>query len=372
MAKKKITTIDKVLFWNVLILVVFGFTIFVSASLGLAAKDHIKHTSIIVKQIFFGLGMGGVACFAFSHIHYLHLKRYALWIFIAALVLTLAVFIPGFGFTSGGATRWLNIGLFSFQPSEFLKIAFILFTATWFTNVKNKVKEVKYGLIPFGIICAVTTFVMLLQRDTDTLLVMIAAGTAMYIVAGAKWKHIGIIILVGIIGLSGLVMARPYVKDRIMTFMNPAADPLNSGYQIQQSLIAIGSGGIVGRGFGQSVQKFSFLPEPTSDSIFAVAAEEFGLLGGLVIIGLFLGLMWRGLLIASRVTNPFGGLVMIGIITMITIQSYMNIGAMLGVIPLSGLPLLFISHGGTALFFTLLSVGIMFNISRYQKPAKKS
>jgi len=371
MARKKLPKIDTILFWNIIILVIFGFTIFVSASLGLAAKDGSMHTSIIIKQIILGLGMGGVACFIFSHVHFLHLRKYALWIFISAVILTLAVFIPGLGFKSGGATRWLNIGLFSFQPSEYLKIAFILFTATWFSNKKNKVKEIKDGLIPFGIICAITAFVMLIQPDTDTLLVMIAAGTAMYVAAGAKWKHLGIIVLVGIIGLSGLVIARPYVKDRIMTFMNPAADPLDSGYQIQQSLIAIGSGGVTGRGFGQSVQKFSFLPEPTSDSIFAVAAEEFGLIGGVFIIGLFLALVWRGLLIASRVTNPFGGLVMIGLITMIVIQSYMNIAAMLGVIPLSGLPLLFISHGGTALFFTLLATGIMFNISRYQKIDKK-
>jgi cell division protein FtsW len=365
--RKKLQKIDRILFWNIIILAVVGFIIFVSASLGLAAKDHIRYSSVILKQIILGIGLGGVACFFFSKIHFLHLRKYSFWIFIAALLLTLAVFIPGLGFSSGGATRWLNFGLFSFQPSEFLKIAFVLYTATWFTTVKSKVKETKLGLIPFGIICSVTAFVMLIQPDTDTLVVMIVSGMAMYVVAGARWTHVLLIILIGIIGLAGLIVARPYVKDRIMTFLDPAADPLASGFQIQQSLIAIGSGGITGRGFGQSVQKFSFLPEPTSDSIFAVAAEEFGMIGGLIIIFLFLGLGWRGALVASRVTNPYGGLVLIGLVTMIVVQSYMNIGAMLGVIPLSGLPLLFISHGGTALFFTLLASGIIFNISRFQK-----
>ena len=183
MPRKKPEKIDKVLFWNIIILVIVGFIIFLSETLGLTARDSVKHSSIIIKQIVLGIGFGGIACYFFSKMHYLHLRKYAFWIFIAALLLTLTVFIPGLGFSSGGATRWLNIGPFSFQPSEFLKIAFVLYLATWFTTAKKRVREAKYGLLPFGIVCALTAFVMLIQPDTDTLIVMIISGLAMYLVA---------------------------------------------------------------------------------------------------------------------------------------------------------------------------------------------
>lgn len=360
-------TVDKPLLWIIITLVVVGFIIFLSASLGLAAKESISFAQIIIKQLIVGVIFGGLACFFLSKVHYLNWRKYSFWFFIISLILTLAVFIPGLGFEFGGAKRWLSLGPFSFQPAELLKISFILYFATWLTTIKTKVADLKYGLFSFLTISGIVSVVMLLQPDTDTLIVMLVAATAMYLVSGAKKIHITALGLIGILGLGILILSRPYIKERIITFLNPASDPLSAGYQIQQSLIAIGSGGFFGRGFGQSLQKFNFLPEPIGDSIFAVAAEEFGLFGASFIIILFVFLAWRGYKIAVNIKNPYGGLVLVGLITLIVVQSFMNIGAMLGVIPLSGLPLLFISHGGTALFFTLVASGIMLNISRYQK-----
>jgi cell division protein FtsW len=192
------------------------------------------------------------------------------------------------------------------------------------------------------------------------------AGLAIFVSAGGKWRYVGLMVLAGIIGIAFLAYTRPYLRERIQTFITPYANPQGSSYQIQQSLIAIGSGGLFGRGFGQSVQKFNFLPEPIGDSIFAVAAEEFGFVGAVILITVFVFFATRGLKIASRVSDPFGRLVVVGIVIMIISQAFVNIGAMLGVIPLSGITLPFVSHGGSSLFITLLEVGIILSISKSQ------
>jgi cell division protein FtsW len=187
----------------------------------------------------------------------------------------------------------------------------------------------------------------------------------MALAAGTRLRHIVILGSVLVAGLVILALARPYLLDRVMTFVNPVEDPTGSGYQIKQSLIAVGSGGVFGRGFGQSVQKFHYLPEPIGDSVFSVAAEEFGFVGSVVIIGLFVFFAIRGLHIAARTPDRFGGLTVVGIVILIVTQSFLNIASMIGLVPLTGEPLVFISHGGTALMFALASVGIVLNISRY-------
>lgn len=367
MHKKK--QVDVALLIIVSILVIGGFIIFLSAALGITAQNNIKYSAIVFNQLVLGLLLGGTVATVITYIPYTFWRRWSFWMFIGSILLCLLVFIPGVGLEAGGAKRWLLVGPLSFQPSEVLKISFVLYFATWISAIGKKgIKTFKFGLAPFLILAGVLSAVMLAQRDTDTLLVMLSAGTAMYFVAGGRIRHFLILGIIAIIGLSSLVMTRPYIKDRVMTFLNPvAADSLSSGYQIQQSLIAIGSGGFVGRGFGQSLQKFNFLPEPIGDSIYAVAAEEFGFVGAFGLILLFLLFAWKGLRIAANAPDMFSGLVTIGLVILITTQSFWNIAAMLGVIPLSGLPLLFVSHGGTALFFTLVAVGILLNISRYQK-----
>ena len=189
----------------------------------------------------------------------------------------------------------------------------------------------------------------------------------MFFVAGAPLRHLALAALVCLVLLAALVFFRPYLKERLLTFLQPASDPQGAGWQIQQSLIAIGSGGGFGRGFGQSVQKFSYLPEPVGDSIFAVASEEFGFVGAALLIALFLAFLMRGLRIATHVPDSFGGLLALGIVILISLSAFVNIASMLGLVPLSGLPLPFVSHGGTAMLLALAEVGIVLNISRYQR-----
>ncbi len=207
----------------------------------------------------------------------------------------------------------------------------------------------------------------MLQPDTGSVLVIAVAGLAMFVTAGGRWRDVFIAGLIGIIFLAGLAYSRPYIFDRIETFIKPGEDLQGSSYQLNQSLIAIGSGQIFGRGFGQSVQKFNYLPEPIGDSIFAVAAEEWGFVGSTVLIFLFLAFAIRGLKIATWSSDIFGGLLATGIVILITVQSLVNIASMLGVFPLTGMPLLFVSHGGTALFFAMAEVGIILNISKQRQ-----
>jgi cell division protein FtsW len=359
-------SVDTVLLAMIVTMVAGGFLIFSSASLGLMARDGASFGSEAFTQFVFGILGGGTALFLISNVYYRHWRKYALYIFIISIIGTLAVFIPGLGMTHGGATRWLDLGITTVQPSELLKIGFIIYLATWLSGVSGKIEEWKYGLLPFVGVVGTVGVVMLLQPDTDTFMIMGFAGMAMFLTAGAKWRDIGILVVSAILMLTIVAFARPYVMDRIMTFMNPDADPLGSGYQIQQSLIAVGSGGFAGRGFGQSIQKFEYLPEPTSDSIFAVYAEEFGFLGtALLIIG-FVFMTMRGYKTATQAKDIFGTLLVVGFMTLIAAQAFLNIGAMVALAPLSGLPLPFISHGGTALAATLASLGIVLNVSKYR------
>lgn len=360
--------VDRVFFIIVALLVIGGFFIFSSASLGLLARDGAQYSSVAFSQIVFGIGLGTVALFVLSSINYRQYRPFALYLFIGSIIATLMVFIPGLGVEYGGAHRWIHLFGFSFQPSEILKLSSIIFIAAWLSSAKNNIQDIRYGLLPFAGILGLIGAVLLLQPDTDTFVVIALSAGAMYLAAGAPWRDIGIMLGILLVGVTLLAFMRPYVMDRMLTFLDPAADPLGSGYQIQQSLIAVGSGEFIGRGFGQSIQKFNYLPEPIGDSIFSVAAEEFGFLGGIAIIGAFVLFGFRGLKIAAKAPDLFGGLLTVGIVILVVAQSFMNIASMLGVIPLTGMPLLFISHGGTALLFTLAAVGIVLNVSRHYKP----
>ncbi len=352
---------------SILILVIAGYLIFASASLGLLSKQAVKYANVAFTQTFFGLFLGSIACIIVTQIDYKIYRKYAFYIFIASALVTLLVFVPGLGVGHGGAQRWIYLGPISFQPSEFLKIAFIMYFATWLASVKDRVQTFSYGFLPMMILLAITGAILLKQPDTDTFLITIFAAIAMFIAGGGKWKYILILVVCGVVGLGAIAYTRPDIMSRITTFLHPAENALGSGYQIQQSLIAIGSGGVMGRGFGQSIQKFNVLPEPIGDSIFAVAGEEFGFAGTVIIILLFVFFAFRGLKIASNITDPFGRLMVVGIVIMIVSQAFVNIGAMVGVLPLSGITLPFVSHGGTALFMTLAEVGIVLNISKNKK-----
>ncbi len=349
---------------SLIILVVAGFLIFSSASLGLLSKNTVKYANVAFNQTFFGLFLGSLACLVTSKIPFQFYKKNAFYIFLGALVLTLLVFVPGLGLSHGGAKRWVSFKLISFQPAEFLKIAYVIYFAAWVAQAKDKIKSFSRGLLPFTIITGLVGAVLLAQPDTDTLMVTIAGGLGIFLAGGGRWRHIFLLLLVGSIGLGVIAYTRPYVMTRITTFMSPNQNAQGSGYQIQQSLIAVGSGGFYGRGFGQSIQKFNFLPEPIGDSIFAVSAEEFGFIGSTLLILLFVFFALRGLKIATNVSDPFGRLLIVGIVILIISQAFVNIGAMVGILPLSGITLPFVSHGGTSLFIALAEAGIILNISK--------
>ncbi len=359
--------IDKPFLFISVILIVFGFFIFSSASLGLLAKESSNYSNIAFSQTVLGLFLGTVAMIIASRLDPKIWKKSAFWLLLIAIALNILVLVPGVGFEHAGAKRWIRLGEISFQTSEILKLAFILYFAAWVASIKDKIKTFRWGFLPLLILFAISSLLLLKQPDTDNLILIIIAGIAMFISAGGKWRYVLLISFVGLAGLAFLAVTRPYVMQRITTFFNPQADILGASYQIQQSLIAVGSGGLFGRGFGQSVQKFTYLPEPVGDSIFAVAAEEFGFLGSIFLITVFVLFALRGLKIATRTSNIFNRLVVVGIVIMIVSQAFVNIGAMLGVIPLSGITLPFVSHGGTSLFVTLFEVGIVLSISRSKK-----
>ena len=271
--------VDKPFLAIVIILLAVGFLIFSSASLGLLAKQSSNYGDIAFSQMVLGLLLGIAAMIATARIDYKVWRSSALYIFLAAVVLNTLVLMPSIGIEHAGARRWLMVGGLSLQPSELLKLAFVLYFAAWLSGVKEKAKRFSWGLLPLLVLLAICGGLLLAEPDTDTFLIIAVTGLAMYVIAGGKWRWGLILGLIGLIGLIGLAMTRPYVMQRIQTFVNPAADSYGAGYQIQQSLIAIGSGGLFGRGFGQSIQKFTYLPEPVGDSIFAVAAEEFGFVG---------------------------------------------------------------------------------------------
>lgn len=349
-----------------IILTIGGFFIFSSASLGVLARDEIKFSSIAFTQLFYGLFLGSIASLFFAKIDYHVWKKYAFIFFVGSILLTLAVFSP-IGMEHGGAKRWIDLGFITFQPAEFLKIAFIIYFAAWLSGMKEKVKTFSWGLLPFIAFAIILGAILLSQPDTDTFAVIIFAALAMYIASGAKWRHVFAVFLAGSAVIAILYFTRPYIKQRIEVMLNPSKNNQTSGYQLNQSLIAVGSGQVWGRGFGQSIQKFHYLPEPVGDSVFAVAAEEFGFVGAFSIITIFVLFSLEGLKISSKAKDDFGRLTALGIVILIVSQALINMGGMVGILPLTGIPLPFVSHGGTALLITLIEAGIVMSISRSSK-----
>jgi cell division protein FtsW len=355
---------DRSFFIITLLLTLAGFFIFYSASLGLISRTGAQFNSVALKQlVIMVVGLG--AFFVVSKLNYQGWQKHSWLVFLISLILTLLVFVPGLGFEAGGAKRWILIGGMSVQTSEFLKLGYVLYLANWLSRKKDAAQSFREGIVPFMVITAIVGIAMVAQPDMSTLGIMLASGVAMLYVAGAKWKHLGLLALLGIVALGGVIAMKPYTQARIKTFFHPEENQLGSSYQVNQSLIAIGSGGVTGRGFGQSIQKFKYLPEPIGDSIFSVAAEEFGFIGSLALVALFLGLALSGLKVAARSTNQFGRLAAVGIVIMILAGVFINIASMVGLMPLNGTPLLFISQGGTALLLVLIEAGIILNISKY-------
>lgn len=349
------------------LLVTIGIAIFVSASLGVLAKNEKTFYSVLFSQLVLGLGGGLIGMYFCLKINYKFWRKYAFFIFLGAIGLTAAVFIPDFGWSHGGALRWIQLGPVSFQPVEILKFGFVIYFAAWLSWAKDRVKDFKFGILPFGIMLAVIAVVLFKQPDTKSFVLIAVTGICMLFISGVPLKYILSAGAGGVLVLGSLVFFTPYLQERVKTFIDPSSDPRGSSFQIQQSLIALGSGGIFGRGFGQSIQKFSYLPEPQGDSIFAVLGEELGFVGALGTIVLYLLFALRGFRIANNSPDLFSRLLVSGIVILITVQSFMHIASIAGVFPLTGVPLVFMSHGGTSLMIYLMAMGIVLNISRFNR-----
>lgn len=346
-------------------LVVTGLIIFTSAALGLlAGRSGATFTSVAVSQLLLGLVCGTFACLVLANFDYRLWRKYTPYFFGGAVILTLLTFVPGIGLSLKGASRWILIGSFSFQPEEILKFAMVAFLASIYASNFKMVPTFRGGIVPLAAVAGTSCLILILQPNTAGVIVIGATAAGMLFAAGGKIWHLAVLAGLGIAAMIAAAFIYPHVGERIATFVNQAEDPHGAGWQIQQALIGVGSGGLTGRGLGQSVQKFSYLPEPIGDSIFAVAGEEFGFIGSVFLVLLFLAMALLGLRIATRCPDPFGGLLCVGLVILIIGQSFFNIASTLGLVPLVGIPLIFVSHGGTALAIALAEVGVILNVSK--------
>lgn len=349
-------------------LVVFGLVIFTSAALGLMARESgATFNSVAASQLLLGLVCGSIACIFFAKFDYRKWRTLTPYFFGFAFFLTLLVFVPGIGLELKGAHRWIALGPITFQPEEVLKFATVAFLAAMYAARYKTIATWQGALLPLFAIMGPVATILLLQPNTDSIMIIGAAAIAMLYAAGGRVTHLFLVFFLAVAAVGIAAYAYPHVQDRIETYLNQSSDPQGQGYQIQQSLIAVGSGGLTGRGLGQGIEKFSYLPEPIGDSIFAVAAEEFGFVGSVVLVSLFVMFAVLGLRIAARAPDPFGGLMVVGLVILIVGQSFINIASTLGLVPLVGVPLIFVSHGGTALALALAECGVILNVSRRMK-----
>lgn len=357
---------DLLFLLSIALLLFFGLLFLSSASSSLAFGQRQQDVYFFVKQqITHGL-IPGLLLFYFAlRVDYHRYQLYSRWFFYACIFLLLIVFIPGLGLAGATAKSWIDIGPFSLQTSEFVKLFFILFLAVYLEEKKDELKDFKLGVWPFLFYLGLISFLVMLQPDLGTLSIIIATALAMYFVSGARWKHLLSIIGTGVLGLVIAIQAAPYRLARLTAFLNPEIDPQGISYQIRQALIAIGSGGMLGLGFGQARQKLSFVPEPAGDSVFAIIAQESGFIFSTLFICLFTFFLYRAFKIVKSSPDNFAKLVSLGITIWLSAQIFLNIASIIGLLPLTGVPLPFVSLGGSNLAITLLAMGIIANISKY-------
>lgn len=357
--------LDKTMLWLTITILIAGFLILASASMVLSQKNFGTISFYILRQFLYGGILGGIALVLTKWIPYRTWKRLALPLMICSFLLSALLFLPQLSYVSGGARRWLQFGHFSFQPSEVLKFSFLVYLASWLDARRKEIKSVSYGMIPFSIMIAIVGMFLVMQKDIGTLGVIVATAGILYFLGGGKVSQMAMLSLFGLVMLFLLVQIEPYRFQRVLVFLYPQTDPQGLGYHINQAFIGIGSGGFWGLGFGKSLQKYSYLPEPMGDSIFAIFAEEMGFIGACGLLALFAAFFWRGLLIAKRAPDTFGKLLAAGISVGIITQGFINMVAISGLLPLTGIPLPMVSYGSTSLVITLASIGVLLNISKY-------
>lgn len=358
---------DYVFIGLTVIVVLLGLLFLSSASSVIGFQRFGDSYNYLKHQIIFGLLPGIVAFSFFSLWPYQKLKIFALPALIFCVITLVAVFIPGLGFNYGGSHRWLHFGSFVVQPSEFVKLAFLVYLAAWLENKGNDIKEFKIGLLPFVLSLGLILGLIILQPDMGTMTVIAVSSVAAFFVAGANFVH-----LLGLSGLGAslvwlLIKIAPYRAARFTVFLHPELDPQGIGYHVNQALLAVGSGGLFGLGLGYSRQKHQYLPEVAGDSIFAIIAEELGFIFTTLFLLILASWFVRAFRIVRFVPDRFGKILGTGIIAWLGWQMCINIASMLGILPLTGVPLPFISYGGTSLVTALAATGILVNMSRQVK-----
>ncbi|GAA5344720.1 stage V sporulation protein E [Planifilum fimeticola] len=360
---KNRTSPDFVIIIAILLLVTIGVIMVYSASAAYAHHNYGDSLYYAKRQLLFA-AVGVFLMFLTAQVDPKLFVRWAKPGLLLCFLLLLVVLIPGVGILRNGARSWLGIGAFSIQPSEFTKLGMIAFLARYLSENASRLHSFFRGLLlPLSVIGAAFGLIML-QPDLGTGAVLVGTGIVMIFCAGARMKHLIGLAMVGLAGFAGLVLAAPYRIQRIAAFLNPWQDPLGAGYQVIQSLYAVGPGGLFGLGLGMSRQKHLYLPEPHTDFIFSILAEELGFLGAGTVILLFAVLVWRGLRVAIAAPDRFSALLAVGVSAMIAIQAIINIGVVTGAFPITGITLPFLSYGGSSLILTLTGAGILLNLSR--------
>jgi len=359
----KAAKIDYVLLLALLGLLIFGFLILASVSFPVSQQKFGNNFYYLNHQLLFGFLPGLILGFLAFIISLNFFKKWAPLFLLINIIMLIMVFLPFIGLHLQGGSRWLNLGFITFQPSELLKLTFVLYLASWLASRSEKHKELGKTLIAFLFVIGIISLLLIKQPDVSTLGVIVVTAILMYFLADAPFWHIFLIGLIGVLGLALLTISASYRLDRVKAFLGQA-DPMGKGYQAKQLEIAIGSGGLFGTGLGLSEQKFGYLPQSFSDSVFAILAEETGLTGCLILLFLFLLFFWRGFKIAKNSRDKFSQLTAVGITLWMVIQALTNIASMTGILPLAGIPLPFISYGGSALISELIGAGILLNISK--------
>lgn len=349
------------LFLITLFLVCIGIVMIYSAS-SIYAWENLGDTNYYLKRQLLYVGIGCLFMFLAMSFDYKLLRRYAKPILIVSLFLLALVLI--LGKEAGGAKRWFKAFGFSFQPSELMQVSLIIYLADFISRKKNLIFDFWRGFVPPLLLLGLACLLVLVQPDLGTAFLLVVITFIMLIVSGVNLSYIGLCALVSIPALYLLIFRVPYRKARVLAFLNPWLDPKGSGFQLIQSQIALASGGVFGLGLGQSKQKLFYLPAAHTDFIFSIIAEELGLCGALLVITLFVMFIWQTALIYCNTPDVFGKLLSLGILSMIGLKACINIGASLGFLPTKGLPLPFISYGGTSLIFDMICVGLLLNISR--------
>ncbi len=356
---------DYFLLAGLCVLLVFGLAMLASASSDLGKQIFNNSYYYLEHQLVFGLTIGGIGFLVGYFVPYYKFKSVAFILLLISMAALILVFTP-LGTAASGSTRWLRVGPLSFQPAELMKFTYILYLAAWLSNAKFKrATDFQSGLLPFAIISGLIAVLLILQPATSTVAILLGAGLVVYFVSGAPWKYILGIIGIAVLAVAIVIMVTPYRRARIMGYLNPTQNLQGQNYQVNQALIAIGSGGFWGQGYGQSATKDTYLPTPIDDSIFAVVAEELGFIGAGALVSLFAIVTFRMFWLAKRTGDQFGRMILIGFGTVIALQAFVNMASISGIIPLTGVPLPFVSYGGTALAVFITMSGVALNVTRY-------